>query len=50
MWGACICGVLSFPFFRMPNKASQNRWWGWAAIILIAQLGHSAMYGAQASF
>jgi len=50
MWGACVCGVLSFPFFWMLNKAPQNLWWGWAAIILIAQLGHAAMYGPQASF
>jgi MHS family shikimate/dehydroshikimate transporter-like MFS transporter len=50
MWGACMCGVLSFPFFWMLNKAPQNIYWAWAAIILIGQLGHSAMYGPQASF
>jgi len=50
LWGACMCGVLSFPFFWMLNKAPSNIYWGWAAIILIGQLGHSAMYGPQASF
>jgi len=50
MWGACVCGFLSFPFFWMLDKAPQNPVWGWVAIISMAQLGHSAMYGAQASF
>jgi MFS transporter, MHS family, shikimate and dehydroshikimate transport protein len=50
MWGAAVCGVLAFPFFWMMNKAPQNVMWGWLAIILMAQLGHSAMYGPQASF
>jgi metabolite-proton symporter len=50
MWGACMCGVLSFPFFWMLDKAVGNIYWAWAAIILIGQLGHSAMYGPQASF
>jgi len=50
LWGACMCGVLAFPFFWMLNKAPQNPVWGWVAIILMAQLGHSAMYGPQASF
>ena len=50
MWGAGICGVLAFPFFWMMDKAPQNVVWGWLAIILMAQLGHSAMYGPQASF
>lgn len=50
LWGACVCGVLSFPFFWMLDKAPQNPVWGWAAIILIGQLGHAAMYGPQASF
>jgi MHS family shikimate/dehydroshikimate transporter-like MFS transporter len=50
MWGACMCGVLSFPFFWMLDKAAGNIYWAWAAIILIGQLGHSAMYGPQASF
>jgi MFS family permease len=50
MWGAAVCGVLAFPFFTMMNKAPHNVVWGWLAIILMAQLGHSAMYGPQASF
>jgi len=50
MWGAAACGVLAFPFFWMMNKAPGNVLWGWLAIILMAQLGHSAMYGPQASF
>jgi len=50
MWGAAVCGVLAFPFFWMMGKAPQNVMWGWLAIILMAQLGHSAMYGPQASF
>jgi len=50
MWGACMCGVLSFPFFWMLDKAPTNIYWAWAAIILIGQLGHSAMCGPQASF
>ena len=50
MWGACVCGILSFPFFWMLNKAPGNVMWGWLAIILIGQLGHAAMYGPQASF
>ena len=50
MWGAAVCGVLAFPFFWMMNKAAHNVVWGWLAIILMAQLGHSAMYGPQASF
>lgn len=45
-----MCGVLAFPFFWMLNKAPHNPVWGWVAIILMAQLGHSAMYGPQASF
>jgi hypothetical protein len=45
-----MCGVLSFPFFWMLDKAVGNIYWAWAAIILIGQLGHSAMYGPQASF
>jgi len=50
LWGAIMCGVLSFPFFWMLDKAVVNIYWAWAAIILIGQLGHSAMYGPQASF
>jgi MFS transporter, MHS family, shikimate and dehydroshikimate transport protein len=50
MWGAVVCGLLAFPFFSMMNKAPHNLLWGWLAIILMAQLGHSAMYGPQASF
>jgi MFS transporter, MHS family, shikimate and dehydroshikimate transport protein len=50
MFGAVMCGVLSFPFFWMLDKAVGNIYWAWASIILIGQLGHSAMYGPQASF
>ena len=50
LFGAVMCGILSFPFFWMLDKSALNPFWGWAAIILIGQLGHSAMYGPQASF
>jgi MFS family permease len=50
LWGACACGVLAFPLFWMLDKAPQNILWGWAAIIIFMQVGHSAMYGPQASF
>ena len=50
LWGACVCGALAFPLFWMLDKAPQNIMWGWAAIIIFMQVGHSAMYGPQASF
>jgi len=50
LWGATVCGILAFPLFWMLDKAPQNIVWGWAAIIIFMQVGHSAMYGPQASF
>jgi metabolite-proton symporter len=50
LWGATMCGILAFPLFWMLDKAPQNIVWGWAAIIIFMQVGHSAMYGPQASF
>jgi metabolite-proton symporter len=50
LWGAVVCGILAFPLFWMLDKAPQNIVWGWAAIIIFMQIGHSAMYGPQASF
>jgi MHS family shikimate/dehydroshikimate transporter-like MFS transporter len=50
LWGAIVCGILAFPLFWMLDKAPQNIVWGWAAIIIFMQIGHSAMYGPQASF
>ncbi len=50
LWGAFVCGILAYPLFWMLDKAPQNIVWGWAAIIIFMQIGHSAMYGPQASF
>jgi hypothetical protein len=41
---------MGFPLFWMLDKAPGNILWGWAAIIIFMQVGHSAMYGPQASF
>ena len=48
--GRLCLWVLAFPLFWMLDKAPGNIVWGWAAIIIFMQVGHSAMYGPQASF
>ena len=50
LWGAFVCGIMGFPLFWMLDKAPGNIVWGWAAIIIFMQVGHSAMYGPQATF
>jgi MFS family permease len=48
MYGAIACGVLAFPFFWM--LGTKEPMWIVLAIVIPVVLGHSAMYGPQASF
>jgi MFS family permease len=48
MYGAIACGVLAFPFFWMLGTKDPTMIT--LAIVIPVVLGHSAMYGPQASF
>jgi len=48
IWGAAACGLLAFPFYWMLDTKQPG--FIWAAVALPLCLGHSAMYGPQASF
>jgi MFS family permease len=48
IYGAVICGLLSFPFFSL--LGTKEPAFIWLAIAVPLVIGHAAMYGPQASF